>query len=205
MQQADRAFLAICLVAAVILTAACNSATAPSSDTAVNLFDGRVTFVPPPGLKQISPVEAEPGIEKSSLAKYAFANDDRSAYVLVGMDEDMPLGLDQLEDVKRFTEGLHKRYSKWKTSEIIKMNGRQWFNFEWITPPPDPLETLVAPPLPEDESTPTPRDERPFHYNSYSTSFDNKLLSFNYKALPEQYTAHQESFVKSANSINIRN
>jgi hypothetical protein len=206
MREAHRAFIALFLLTAMFLTAACNSATAPPpSGTAVSLFDGRVSFDPPPGLKQISIEAAEPGIEiNPEDQQFAFANDDKSVILVVRLAE-LPVAPEQLEGLKKVTEGTHRDYSGWKTSEIVTMNGRQWFNFEWVTPPPNELELLVAPPPVDGEPTPVPRDERAFHYHSYSTSFNNKLLSFNYKALPERYKAHKEDLIRSANSINIKN
>ena len=109
---------------------------------------------------------------------------------------------EKLEEVKQFVERTHRNYSSWKTSEIVEMNGRKWFHFEWEKPKPSDLELLV--PFPEDgKPTETP-DATQHHYQEYTTSFRDKLLRFVFEADVKEYPQLKDTFLKSIQTIQIK-
>lgn len=167
----------------------------------VSLFDKRVMFVPPPGLKQLAPDAIKANFPDDEFLRYAFAADAGEAAVLVYLLSDVALTPDELPKVKKFVEGTHRDYSGWLTSEIATVNGRPWFYFEWKKPDLGELGKLVPPAPIEGEPTPVPADDRIFHYNEYTTSFNGKALRFVFKSLEDEYPKLKDAFAKSASSI----
>lgn len=167
----------------------------------VSLFDKRVTFIPPPGLKQLEPAEVTAKFPNEEFLRYAFAADAGQGAVLVYLVSDLPLAPDELPKVQRFVEGTQRDYSGWLTSEIVTTNSRRWFHFEWRTPDLSEFGELVPPAPLEGEATPEPRDDRIFHYNEYTTSFDDKPLRFVFQSLEDEYPKLKDAFAKSASSI----
>ncbi len=177
---------------------------AVDSKDKVSLFDNRVTFVPPPGLKQLGADAIKAKFPTEEFLRYAFAADAGNGEVLVYLMSDAALAPDELPKVQRFAEGTHRDYSGWLTSEIVNMNGRDWFHFEWKNPVMSELDKLVPPPPAEGEPTPVPTDDRLFHYNEYTTSFDGKHLRFVFKSLENEYPKLKDVFAKSASSLEAR-
>lgn len=204
---------AFCALATALYVSSCTLAgnnSAGSSQTSTSsisertdLFDGRVSFMPPKGLKQLTPAVMIAKFPDENELKYAFANDSDSAKISVYRVNGTELKQDELERIKRFVEGTHREYSGWLVSEIITINGRQWLHFEWKKPVIDDL-ALVAPPPIDGEPTPTPQDNRPIHYNEYTTSFDNSPLRFVFETLADDYPKVKDDFAKSAASIRIK-
>jgi len=112
-----------------------------------------------------------------------------------------------LARIKGFVERTQGRYFPWITSEIVTVNGKQWFHYEWQKALSDELEGLVAPPPPDDEVQPesTP-DNRPFRYNEWSTLFDRKLLQFVFQCqgLDKDCEPSLSPFRESVNSIEAK-
>ncbi|MFL6373390.1 MAG: hypothetical protein ACJ73D_01865, partial [Pyrinomonadaceae bacterium] len=126
-------------------------------------------------------------------------------YVLVTYNDDLELAPADLARVKGLTERTQHDLLPWITSEIVEMNGRQWWNFETEDPVPSELGSLVVPDEPgKAKAAPTPKQER-MHRNAYSTIFKNKLLAFTFESSIANSQRLKDSFGKSIQSIQIKN
>jgi hypothetical protein len=67
-----------------------------------------------------------------------FAQDDDALAVKIYLQE-VPDDAD-LARIKGFVERTQGRYFPWITSEIVTVNGKQWFHYEWQKALSDELE-----------------------------------------------------------------
>ena len=179
------------------------SAQAINQDKQISFFDNQVSFIPPAGfktlnkkqLKRDSPDNANPGL--------ILSNADQTGSITFEIDDGMQFQPTQLAEVKKFTEGIHRNYSGWITSEVVEINGKQWYHFEYVTPETDELAKLVAPPEKGEKPQRTP-DDTSYHYHTYSTVFNGKLLSFGFDARVEHYSRLKDDYIKSIKSIQIK-
>ncbi len=182
------------------------SANTNKNDKQISLFDGRVSFTPPDGFKSIQPEKLKRKGADNDSPKNIYTNESQSASIKIYFG-DIDLEADQLTATKEFVEKTHQKFSKWITSEIIEMNGRQWFHFEWETPAKDTtLVELVAPE--EDTSDGNTKsevnEEKPIHYREYTTSLNKKNLRFVFETDAKQYPQIKDAFDKSIRTIQVK-
>lgn len=170
-------------------------------DKRISLFYNRVSFVPPAGLKQLASKQVTAKFSNDEGIRYVFANGSGKGKVLIYV-ADIDMKPEQLSEVKGFVERMHRDYSGWVASEMVTINGRQWFHFEWKKPVLDDL-ALLAPPANHGEPAEV-RDNRPLYYNEFTTSFNGKPLRFVFESLVNEYPQVKEAFMKSAQTIHIK-
>jgi len=182
------------------------SANTNKTDKQISLFEGRVTFTPPDGFKSVQPDKLKRKSAENDSPKNIYTNENQSAAIKIYFG-DVDLEPRQLKDTKEFVEKTHQKYSKWITSEIIEMNGRQWFHFEWETPAKDnTLVELVAPEedKPAGNTKSEVKDEKPNYYREYTTSLNKKNLRFVFESDTKEYPQIKEAFNKSIKTIQVK-
>lgn len=169
----------------------------------ISLYEGEMSFIPPAGFKPLTREELKRELPENAKLLLILANADQTGSITVEYDDGMDFQPEQLIEIKRFTEGIHRNYSGWITSEIVEMNGRQWFHFEYETPEMDDLAKLVAPPEEGEKPQKTP-DDTPYHLHTYSTVFKGKLVSFGFVSHARHYSQLKEDYYKSIKSIHVK-
>lgn len=205
-----------CLSVQLLIATACPAAkvnnanvtseaqNAAKMDEQVSLLDGRISFVPPAGFKTSTKAQLNRKLPDNSNPLLILANADQTADITVNYDDDLALRSNQLPEVKKFTEGTFRAAGmQWLKSEIVEMNGRQWFHFEWESRVSE-LSNLVAPPEPGSNKTPETKEEKPAHYHEYSTVYDGKILSFAYVAQVKEHPQLKDDFMKSVQTIRLK-
>lgn len=179
-----------------------NAESSNTPDNRISLFDDQVSFVPPADFKILTIDQLNKKLPENDFPKHIFSNSDQTGLVLVYFG-DLELKTEDLPEVKKFVEGTHRNYSGWIKSEIMEMNGNQWFYFEWEEPSKGDSE-LVAPLLPEGE-TPTPIPDKSLsHYREYTTSLNNKLLRFVFQADVKKFPQLKDAFTESIRTIKTK-
>jgi hypothetical protein len=151
----------------------------------VKLGDGRVSFIPAPGLKQLSKEQiAASKFGKGKAPDYLFANESQSVTIGVVFNF-IPLDPNQLEEYK---DANHRLLTmaiedvEFLAEEIVTINGRQWVHFE------------VKSDVPEVD----------LHNHQYATSFDGGALVFGFNATSKEYPQFKDALLKSAQSIMVK-
>ena len=190
------------LFALLVSAAGCSTDNSAESSEQIMLFDNRVSFVPPDGFKLMKEEQLKKKLPEYNPPRHIFANQSQSAFVLIFVNEEIEFEPGYLVEKKGFDERNNIKVPGSITSEIIKMNGRQWFHFEWEISTPD--DTLVAPVPRETDAAPEIWDEKTVRSRAYTTVFDRKLLSFVFQAKVKEYPQVKDIFSKSIRSIRVR-
>ena len=187
------AILFMVLIISVVVAACGNKGNSPDSTVPaagpgngrVPLGDGRISFVPPTNLKQLTKEQiAASKFSKGKPPDYVFANDSQSATVGVVLNF-IPLKPDELED---YVYANHRLLSmaiedvEFLAEEIVTINGRQWVHFEVLSKVPD-----IA-----------------LHNHQYTTSFNGGALVVGFNSTPQEYPQFKDAFLKSAQSIEVK-
>jgi hypothetical protein len=178
-------------------------AKAIKQDERISFYDNQVSFIPPAGFKSLTRKQLKRNLPDNANPVLILANSDQTGSITIGLDDTMRFHPQHLAEIKKFTEGIHRNYSGWITSELVEMNGREWYHFEYVTPEMDELAKLVAPPEKGAKPQKTP-DDTPYHYHMYSTVFEGKLLSFGFNAHVQHYSQLKDGYLKSIKSIRIK-
>jgi hypothetical protein len=189
-----RSLFVVFVVITAFVAAACgNKGSSPASTTAasgpgngrVALGDGRVSFIPPENLKQLTKEQiAASKFSKGKPPDYVFANDSQSVTVGVVLNF-IPLKPDELED---YVYANHRLLSmaiedvQFLTEEVVTINGRKWVHFEVMSEVPD-----IA-----------------LHNHQYTTSFNSGALVIGFNSTPQEYPQFKDAFLKSAQSIEVK-
>lgn len=179
------------------------SAKAINQDKRISILANQVSFVPPADFKTSTKKQLKRNLADNANPVLILANADQTGSITVELDDEMNFQSKQLAEVKKFTEGIHRNYSGWITSEIVEKNGRQWFHFEYVTPETDELAKLVAPPEKGKKPQKTPYGT-PYRYHTYSTVFKGKLLSFGFVSHARNYSQLKDGYLKSIKSIQVK-
>jgi hypothetical protein len=186
-------FVVFVVISAFLVAACGNKAGSPAStvpastpsNARVSLGDGRISFIPPTNLKQLTKEQiAASKFGKGKPADYVFANDSQSVTIGVVLNFS-PLKPDELED---YVDANHRLLSmaiedvKFLTEEIVTINGRQWVHFEVMSDAPD----------------------NALHNNQYTTSFNGGALVIGFNSTPKEYAQFKDAFLKSAQSIEVK-
>ena len=185
-------FIMFVVLTAFVVAACGNKGGSPAStvssgpgDGRVTLGDGRVSFIPPPNLKQLTKEQiAASKFSKGKPPDYVFANDSQSVTVGVVLNF-IPLKPDELED---YVYANHRLLSmaiedvQFLTEEVITINDRKWVHFEVMSEVPD-----IA-----------------LHNHQYTTSFNGGALVIGFNSTPQEYPQFKDAFLKSAQSIEVK-
>ena len=151
----------------------------------ITLADGRVSFSPPPNLKQLTKEQiAASKFSKGKPPDHVFANDPQSVTIGVVFDF-IPLKPEELED---YVYANHRLLSmaiedvQFLAEEVVTINGRQWVHFEVMSEVPD-LD---------------------LHNHQYTTSFNGGALVFGFNSTNKEYPQYKDALLKSAQSIEIK-
>ena len=204
----------LCLL--IFFAGSCSTAKAPNTNTELSantqnsntqkseqrtsLFDGRFSFVLPDGFKLLPPAQIKRKMADNASRDNIFSNESQTAYIRISFGEP-PLKPEDLPEVKRFAEGMQRNLFPWITSEIIEMNGRKWFYFEWEKPGDDGSKLQVPR---ADGTIPESVPEKPVHYREYRTSLNEQMLQIIFEADAGEYQQIKEAFNKSIQTIQIK-
>ena len=193
-----------------------NNSNAGKAEQRVSLFDNRVSFALPAGFKHLPAAEIKRELPDNAARDNIYSNADQTAYISSNLDRDMPFETAQLSEMKGFVERLHKNYSGWKTSEIIELNGRQWFHFEYEKPVASELGKLVAPvetdePDPnsnvnavKEKKKPEVKNDKPIYFRSYTTSLSGQMFTITFEADADKYPQVKEAFNETIKTIRLK-
>lgn len=157
-----------------------------SHPTKVDLQQGRISFIPPAGFTAMSPAEIALKFPNYSgnRPQYVYANARRTVSIAITMPP-AQLTLQQLPELKNFLPKFLTRAMpkiQWLQQEFVTINNLRWLQLEFITPA---LDTDI-------------------HNDTYFTSFDSKMLGFNFNSTVEQYNSVRAELRKSRDSIVIK-
>lgn len=151
----------------------------------VYLAGRRVSFVPPVGFTAMTPEEiAFKFPSGANQPQYVYANKRRSVSVAITFSQ-AQISPEQLPELKNFLPKFLERVRpgiKWITQDFTVINKVRWIQLEFIS---SAIDTNI-------------------HNDAYFTSFDGKMLGFNFNSTVEQYDAVSAELIKSRNSITIR-
>ena len=187
--------LSIILLLGTLIFTACaassqssNTNAAPSANPdegRVPLGDGRVSFIPPAKLKPLTKDQiASSKYSKTDPPAHVFANDSQTVSVAVSFLS-MELDPDQLPEYQDSMERLLSRMIpeiQWVAREVVVINGRKWVHLEVASNDPD----------------------TDLHNHQYTTSFDKHALVFGFNSTVKEYPQMKDSFLKSAQTIQVK-
>ncbi|HSE32415.1 MAG TPA: hypothetical protein VLA93_12665 [Pyrinomonadaceae bacterium] len=188
----SRAIIIIVITAFVITACGKKSGSPASAVTGpgsgngrMALGDGRVSFIPPPNLKQLTKEQiAASKFGKGKPPDYVFANDSQSVTIGVVLDF-IPLKPEELED---YVYANHRLLSmaiedvQFLAEEVVTINGRKWVHFEVMSEVPD-LD---------------------LHNHQYTTSFNGGALVFGFNSTVKEYPQYKDALLQSAQSMEIK-
>lgn len=160
--------------------------SSPTTNTKnrVYLAGRRVSFVPPAGFTAMTPEEiASKFPPNGNQPQYVYANKRRSVSVAITFSP-ARVSPEQLPELKNFLSKFLERVRpdiKWITQDFAVINKLRWIQLEFIS---SAIDTDI-------------------HNDAYFTSFDGKMLGFNFNSTVEQYDALCAELRKSRDSINI--
>lgn len=200
------------------LLTACSGQTAAEADNRKtptaqtgkreSIFGGKATITLPKGFRIASNEDIEKRAKSGSAPSELFVGPVEGRSI----ETEALIGLETYEgtlaDMKGFNERMHKSYSSWERSEIFKVNGREWYVFEWKKPEPSSdLENLVAPPT-VDENGKVVESEKPddrlWHYINYFTVIDGIAHRISFNALRDDMPNAKKDFQASFDSIEFK-
>lgn len=158
----------------------------PTTETQrVYLAGRRVSFVLPPGFTAMTPEEIAFKFPRgANQPQHVYANKRRTVSVAITFSQ-AQISPEQLPELKNFLPKfleLAVPGIKWITQDFTVINKVRWIQLEFIS---RAIDTNI-------------------HNDAYFTSFDGKMLGFNFNSTVEQYDAVSAELIKSRNSITIR-
>lgn len=156
----------------------------PTTETQrVYLAGKRVFFVPPPGFTAMTPEEIAFKFPRgANQPQHVYANKRRSVSVAITFSP-ARISPEQLPKLKNFlSKFLELRLGiKWIKQDFAVINSMRWVHLEFLS---RAIDTNI-------------------HNDAYFTSFDGKMLGFNFNSAVEQYDALSAELRKSRDSITI--
>lgn len=151
----------------------------------VYLAGRRVSFVPPADFTAMTPEEITLKFPSNgNQPQYVYANQRRSVSVAITFSP-AKISPQQLPELKTFLPKFLERVKpdiKWITQNFTMIDNLRWIQLEFIS---SAIDTDI-------------------HNDAYFTSFDGKMLGFNFNSTVEQYDASSAELRQSRNSITIR-
>lgn len=164
------------------------TASTPTVDTAgaVSLQGGRVTFKLPPGFTPMTAEEINLKFPPrgGNRPQYVYANDQRNVAIAITFSNARvsPQQLPELQTVIRKSLGQAFPNAEWKSEEMDTINSTPWVHLGFVS---QAIDTKV-------------------HNDTYFTSFDGKMLGFNFNSTVAQYEANKSELQKTRDSIVVR-
>lgn len=150
----------------------------------VYLAGRRVSFVPPTGFTAMTPEEiASKFPPNGNQPQYVYANKRRSVSVAITFSP-AKISPEQLPELKNFLPKFLEQVKpdiEWITQDFTMIDNLRWIQLEFIS---SAIDTNI-------------------HNDAYFTSFDGKLLGFNFNSTVEQYDTLSAELCKSRDSITI--
>ncbi|MBW4637600.1 MAG: hypothetical protein KME05_05080 [Gloeocapsa sp. UFS-A4-WI-NPMV-4B04] len=158
----------------------------PTTETQrLYLAGRRVSFVPPAGFTAMTPEEiALKFPQGTNQPQPVYANKRRTVSVAITFSQ-AQISPEQLPELKNFLPKfleLAVPGIKWITQGFTVINKVRWIQLDFIS---KAIDTNI-------------------HNDAYFTSFDGKMLGFNFNSTVEQYDAVKTELRKSRDSIIIR-
>lgn len=160
---------------------------APNNNTTTRVYlaEKRVSFVPPAGFTPMTAEEIALKFPKrgGNPPQYVYANERRSVSVAITFSP-AQISPEQLPELKNFLPKfleLAIPEIKWITQDFAVINNIRWVQLEFISAA---IDTKI-------------------HNDAYFTSFNGKMLGFNFNSTVEQYDAVSDQLRKSRDSITI--
>lgn len=151
----------------------------------VYLAGRRVSFVPPAGFTAMTPEEiALKFPQGTNQPQPVYANKRRTVSVAITFSQ-AEISPEQLPELKNFLPKfleLAVPSIKWITQDFTMINKVRWIQLNFIS---KAIDTNI-------------------HNDAYFTSFNGKMLGFNFNSTVEQYDAVKAELRKSRDSIIIR-
>lgn len=168
------------------VVAAPQPSRSPTTETQrVYLAGRRVSFVPPAGFTAMTPEEIAFKFPRgANKPQHVYANERRTVSVAITFSQAQisPAQLPELKNfLPKFLE-LAVPGIEWITQDFTIINKVRWIQLEFIS---SAIDTNI-------------------HNDAYFTSFDGKMLGFNFNSTVEQYDAVNAELRKSRDSIIIR-
>jgi hypothetical protein len=149
------------------------------------LLNGKASLELPPGFRPMSRAEISKKFSGVQPPQRAWTNSSRLGATVAVTAPAVPMTPAQLPQFKtlmeRYLAGA-QRGVQWRRREFITLNGRRWVRFEFTSKAPD----------------------APLWNDMYFTSFQNRLLAFNFNTVLSQKTKWQPLFLLCRNSIRLR-
>lgn len=160
-------------------------APSKSADTRrVALFDGMVSFAPPPEFSRLSEDLIAAKFPEARGPGIVYGNSRTTVSIAITYPPQRVLRPEQLPDFKNFMESFieqQKKGMQWLRKEFIEINGQRWIHFEFIS---QAVDTKI-------------------HNHMYMTSLDERVLMFNFNSTVEEYDGYKDALEKSKDSIQI--
>lgn len=163
-----------------------SSAAAVDQTRQVNLANNRVSFVLPPGFTAMTSEEIALKFPSrgGNRPQYVYANERRNVSIAITFSNSRVTPR-QLPELKAVLQKSLKRMMpeiEWLTEEITTINSNPWAHLEFIS---RAIDTQV-------------------HNDTYFTSFDGKMLGFNFNSTVKQYDAVKSELRNTRDSIVLK-
>ncbi|MCU0552673.1 MAG: hypothetical protein MUC48_25365 [Leptolyngbya sp. Prado105] len=157
----------------------------PESAGKVTLADGRISFTLPAGFTPLTQEEIALKFPRTgNPPSHAYGNAERNVTIAVTFSQ-AKLTPAQLPELKA---ALRPQISKavpnleWIKDEIIPVNNTQWVHYEFVS---QAIDTKV-------------------HNDAYFTSFDGRMMGFNFNSTVAKWDAAKDELMKTRDSIVIQ-
>lgn len=150
----------------------------------VSFADGKVSFVPPLGFKQLTQEHIDRKFPKGNGPRHFFANETQSVSAGITFSPGQ-VSPNKLEELKEAFEQMLPRMSpglQWQTREIVEINGVKWVHFRFTS---QAIDTDIQ-------------------NDMYITSFEGKALIFAFNSVISEYEAVKALLDESKSSIRIK-
>lgn len=151
----------------------------------IALADGKVSFTLPPGFTEMTREEISFKFpNRGNPPTHAYGNEKRTVAIAVSLSNAnvRPEQLPELKTVMREQLGKVMPDAEWLKEELTTINGKQWVRFSVVT---QAIDTKI-------------------HNDMYLTSFEGKMLGFNFNSTVQEYNKTKSELEKTVNSIAVR-
>lgn len=150
----------------------------------VALFDGLVSFEPPPEFSRLSEEIISAKFPEAKGPGIVYGNSRTTVSIAITYPLQRVLRPEQLPDFKSFMESFIEKQKKgmqWLKKELVEINGQRWIHFEFIS---QAVDTKI-------------------HNHMYLTAMEERMLMFNFNSTIEEYDGYKDALERSKDSIQI--
>ena len=156
-----------------------------SAQDRVSMVEGRVSFVPPDGFRKMTDAEIKLKYRLGNAPQYVYSNEPMNVSVAITFSS-QAVAPEELTELKAAMERALPRLIpglSWVTREIVEISGRPWVHFE--------IKSYAI--------------DTDIHNEMYLTSFDGKMLGFNFNSTVAQRDRYKDALKKSRDTIRVLN